>query len=100
MPPIAASRTSKGSAAGSTPSLEALWLQRGLRLTEHRRIVMEVLEASSDHPSAREIYRRAAAGRRIGVATVYRTLNALVEAGMIKCRMFSDGRTHYERVAA
>lgn len=77
--------------------LEALCQQRGLRLTEHRRIVLEVLEASHDHPCVREIHRRAAAGHRIGIATVYRTLNSLVERGMVRRQVFPDGRAHYER---
>jgi len=77
--------------------LEALCVQRGLRLTEHRRIVLEVLEASNDHPCVREIHRRAADGHRIGIATVYRTLNTLVDAGMVKRQVFPDGKAHYER---
>jgi Fur family transcriptional regulator, ferric uptake regulator len=77
--------------------LEALCVQRGLRLTEHRRIVLEVLEAAEDHPCVREIHRRAADGHRIGIATVYRTLNTLVEAGMVKRQVFADGKAHYER---
>lgn len=82
----------------SMTPLEALCVQRGLRLTEHRRIVLEVLEASDDHPCVREIHRRAADGHRIGIATVYRTLNTLVEAGMVKRQVFPDGKAHYERV--
>jgi Fur family transcriptional regulator, ferric uptake regulator len=78
-------------------ALEALCVQRGLRLTEHRRIVLEVLEASDDHPCVREIHRRAADGHRIGIATVYRTLNTLVEAGMVRRQVFADGKAHYER---
>lgn len=77
--------------------LEALCVQRGLRLTEHRRIVLEVLDASEDHPCVREIHRRAAAGHRIGIATVYRTLNSLVDVGMVKRQVFPDGKAHYER---
>lgn len=77
--------------------LESLCQQHGLRLTEHRRIVLEVLEASHDHPCVREIHRRAAAGHRIGIATVYRTLNSLVERGMVRRQVFPDGRAHYER---
>jgi Fur family ferric uptake transcriptional regulator len=77
--------------------IESLCVQRGLRLTEHRRIVLEVLEAAQDHPCVREIHRRAAAGHRIGIATVYRTLNSLVEVGMVKRQVFPDGKAHYER---
>ena len=77
--------------------LEALCAQRGLRLTEHRRIVLEVLDASDDHPCVREIHRRAANGHRIGIATVYRTLNTLVEVGVVRRQLFPDGKAHYER---
>jgi Fur family transcriptional regulator, ferric uptake regulator len=78
-------------------ALEQLCLQKGLRLTEHRRIVLEVLGEATDHPCAREIHRRAAAGHRIGLATVYRTLNSLTEVGVLTRHTFSDGRTRYER---
>ena len=78
-------------------SFEALCAQRGLRLTEHRRIVLEVLGAADDHPCVREIHRRAANGHRIGIATVYRTLNTLVEMGMVRRQVFADGKAHYER---
>lgn len=77
--------------------LETLFVERGLRLTEHRRIVLEVLEAAEDHPCVREIHRRAEKGHRIGIATVYRTLNSLVRVGMITRLIFSDGKAHYER---
>lgn len=80
--------------------LEALCRRRGLRLTEHRRIVLEVLEAATDHPSVREIHRRAAAGHCIGLATVYRALNSLAESGIVMRRTFPDGRSYYERADA
>lgn len=80
-------------------SLEALCVERGLRLTEHRRIVLEVLETSTDHPCVREIHRRAAIGHRIGIATVYRTLNSLLRVGMVSRHVFPDGKTHYESVS-
>lgn len=76
--------------------LEQLCLQRGLRLTEHRRIVLEILEAAKDHPCAREIHRRAAVGHRIGLATVYRTLNSLTAVGVVMRRAFPDGKMRYE----
>ncbi len=77
--------------------MESLCVERGLRLTEHRRIVLEVLEAADDHPCVREIHRRAAANHRIGIATVYRTLNHLVRVGLVTRQVFPDGKAHYER---
>lgn len=52
------------------------------RLTPQRRAVLDVLEASHDHPTAQDVLdrvRRTAPG--IGAATVYRALNLLVESG-------------------
>lgn len=77
--------------------LEDLCRERGVRLTELRRIVLEVLEAATDHPCTFEIHRRASAGRRIGVATVYRALNSLATAGVVTRHVFRDGKARYER---
>lgn len=78
--------------------LEKLCEARGLRVTEHRRIVLEVLSEAVDHPRARDIHRRAAVGRFISLATVYRTLNSLVEAGIARCHSNIDNEAHYELV--
>ncbi len=78
--------------------LEELCRQRGLRLTEHRRIVLEVMENATDHPCAREIHRRAAVGHRIGLATVYRAVKRLTAAGVLTRLSFPDGKARYERL--
>ncbi len=85
--------------------LEQLCRQHGLRLTEHRRIVLELLEAATDHPCARELHVRAARDHRIGIATVYRTLNRLAAVGLVTRHMFRDGpsgsmKARYERARA
>lgn len=77
--------------------LEDLCRERGVRLTEQRRIVLEVLEVATDHPCTFEIHRRASVGRRIGVATVYRALNSLATAGVVTRHVFRDGKARYER---
>lgn len=54
------------------------------RLTPQRAAVCAVIQEAGDHPTAREIYRRVKARQPgIGFATVYRTLNLLVEHGAI-----------------
>jgi Fur family ferric uptake transcriptional regulator len=78
--------------------LEQLCHERGLKLTIQRRIVLEVLEAATDHPCAYEIHRRTTRERRIGVATVYRALNSLTAAGLVTRHVFKDGKARYERV--
>lgn len=77
--------------------LDELCRERGVRLTEQRRIVLEVLEAATDHPCTFEIHRRASTGRKIGVATVYRALNSLTAAGLATRHVFRDGKARYER---
>lgn len=77
--------------------LEQLCRDHGLKLTIQRRIVLEVLQASADHPSAYEVQQRTEKQRRIALATVYRSLNALTDAGLVTRHIFADGKTRYER---
>lgn len=80
--------------------LDELCRERGVRLTEQRRIVLEVLEAATDHPCTFEIHRRASVDRKIGVATVYRALNSLTTAGIVTRHVFRDGKARYERTGS
>jgi Fur family ferric uptake transcriptional regulator len=78
--------------------LERLCRDRGVKLTGQRRLVLDVLDAATDHPCTHEIHRRVLGrDRRIGVATVYRTLNRLVAAGIVARHVFRDGKARYER---
>ncbi len=79
--------------------LEDLCRARGLRVTEHRRIVLKVLSTAIDHPDALEIHRRAAADHLISRATVYRALNSLVDAGVVKRYSLDGSEVGYEPVS-
>ncbi|MEM9707890.1 MAG: Fur family transcriptional regulator [Pseudomonadota bacterium] len=69
----------------------------GLRLTDQRRTVAEVLEAAHDHPDVEELYTRAAdLDPKISLATVYRTVKLFEEAGLLEKHEFGDGRARYE----
>ncbi|WP_341213117.1 Fur family transcriptional regulator [uncultured Limimaricola sp.] len=71
--------------------------QNGLRLTEQRRVIAQVLEAAEDHPDVEELHARAAAeDARISLATVYRTVKLFEEAGILEKHEFGDGRARYE----
>lgn len=77
--------------------LIALAKARGVRLTGPRRIILEVLGASDDHPDALELHRLvAAADPGISLATVYRTVGLLEEKGVLEKHTFTDGRARYE----
>lgn len=70
---------------------------KGLRLTDQRRTIALVLEASDDHPDVEELYARASArDPKISLATVYRTVKLFEEAGILEKVEFGDGRARYE----
>jgi Fur family ferric uptake transcriptional regulator len=81
----------------SANDMKELYQAKGLRLTRPRRIIMQVLGESTDHPDAIELHRRVALVEPgVSIATVYRTLALLEEKGALERHMFSDGRARYE----
>ena len=85
--------------ADEEKSLEELCVERGMRMTEQRRVIARVLEASIDHPDVEELYRRSSAvDSRISISTVYRTVKLFEDAGIIERHDFRDGRSRYETV--
>ena len=78
--------------------IEALCAQRGLRITEQRRVIARVLSESQDHPDVEKLYERALAAidPGISIATVYRTVRLFEEAGILDRHDFGDGRARYE----
>lgn len=77
--------------------LEKLCAERGLRMTEQRRVISRVVIDAADHPDVEEIHRRATAvDPRISIATVYRTMRLLEEYEIVQRHDFQDGRSRYE----
>lgn len=69
----------------------------GLRMTEQRRTIAQVLQDSLDHPDVEQLYTRASAvDPKISIATVYRTVKLFEEAGILERLEFGDGRARYE----
>ena len=80
--------------------IEALCAQKGLRITEQRRIIARVLSDAEDHPDVEALHARAAAvDAGISIATVYRTVRLFEEAGILERHDFGDGRSRYEAAA-
>ncbi|MGR3661992.1 MAG: Fur family transcriptional regulator [Paracoccaceae bacterium] len=70
---------------------------KGLRLTEQRRVIAAVLEESHDHPDVEELYARASVrDPRISLATVYRTVKLFEDFDLLEKHEFGDGRARYE----
>lgn len=79
--------------------IEQRCLEKGLRMTEQRRVIAQVLSRATDHPDVEELYRRASAiDSKISIATVYRTVRLFEEAGILERHDFRDGRSRYEEV--
>ena len=79
--------------------IESLCAEKGMRMTDQRRVVARVLGAASDHPDVEELYRRAHdVDPNISIATVYRTVRLFEEAGIISRHDFKDGRSRYEEM--
>src|SRR6185295_2136673 len=79
--------------------IEQLCVDKGLRMTEQRRVIARVLSEAVDHPDAEELYKRASAiDPHISIATVYRTVKLFEDAGILERHDFRDGRSRYEEV--
>jgi len=77
--------------------IERKCTERGLRLTEQRRVIAKVLSESDDHPDAEELYVRASKiDANISLATVYRTVRLFADANIVDTHDFGDGRARYE----
>src|SRR4028118_1825639 len=77
--------------------IEALCNEKGLRITEQRRVIARVLSEAEDHPDVDALHERAAAiDSGISIATVYRTVRLFEEAGILERHDFGDGRARYE----
>ena len=80
--------------------IEALCAEKGLRITEQRRVIARVLSEAEDHPDVEALYTRSSAiDPGISIATVYRTVRLFEEAGILERHDFGDGRARYEAAA-
>ena len=80
-----------------TSRVEQLCIDKGLKMTEQRRVIAKVLSDSDDHPDVEQLYQRASKiDSRISIATVYRTVKLFEEANILDRHDFGDGRARYE----
>ncbi len=82
-----------------TSRIERLCTEKGLRMTDQRRVIAQVLSQATDHPDVEEVHQRAAEiDSRISIATVYRTVKLFEEANILERHDIADGRPRYEEV--
>ena len=84
----------------NTTQLERLCIERGMKMTEQRRIIARVLSDADDHPDVDDLYKRSVKlDPKISIATVYRTVRLFAEAGLLDRHDFGDGRSRYEQAS-
>jgi Fur family ferric uptake transcriptional regulator len=70
-------------------------------VTRQRDLVAQVVLLADDHLSVDAIQRRLRdQGESVGTATVYRTLEKLVESGLVRAHDFGEGFRRYEPMPA
>ena len=78
-------------------SIEERCRQKGVKLTEQRKLVAQIMSDSRDHPNVDELYKRVSAiDSKISIATVYRTVKLFEEAGILIKHDFKTGKARYE----
>ena len=86
-------------------NIEKKCLDKGVKLTEQRKIIVKVLSESketygeSDHPDVDELYNRVSKiDPKISIATVYRTVKLFEESGILAKHEFKGGKARYEEL--
>jgi Fur family transcriptional regulator, ferric uptake regulator len=80
--------------------LEQICIDKGLKMTDQRRVIARVLSEAADHPDVEQVHKRASQiDARISLATVYRTVRLFEEANILDRHEFGDGRARYEEAS-
>ena len=80
--------------------IENKCIQRGVRLTDQRKLVARIMSESADHPNVDELHKRVSKiDSKISIATVYRTVKLFEEAGIIAKHDFKGSKARYEQTS-
>ena len=70
---------------------------KGVRLTDQRKIIADIMSNSKDHPDVDELHKRVnKIDKKISIATVYRTVKLFEESGIVEKHDFKGGKARYE----
>ena len=76
-----------------------LCVDKGLKMTEPRKVIAKVLSDSKDHPDVESLHNRVRIlDPTISIATVYRTMKLFEDTNIVTKRDFGDGRARYEEI--
>ena len=78
--------------------IEKKCLEKGVRLTEQRKLIAQVMSKAEDHPDVDELHKRVnKVDTKISIATVYRTVKLFEESGIISRHDFKGNKARYEQ---
>ena len=78
-------------------TIEKKCIDKGVKLTDQRKVIAKVMSESSDHPNVDELYKRVnIVDPKISIATVYRTVKLFEESGILAKHDFKGGKARYE----
>ena len=81
-------------------TIEKKCILKGVKLTDQRKIIAQVMSDSSDHPDVDELYKRVSKiDSKISIATVYRTVKLFEEVGILTKHDFKGGKARYEELS-
>ena len=79
-------------------NLEDKCIQKGVRLTDQRKLIAKVMSESEDHPDVDELHKRVSSlDSKISIATVYRTVKLFEESGIVAKHDFKGNKARYEQ---
>jgi len=82
-----------------TETIEQKCLSKGVKLTDQRKIIAQVMTESKDHPNVDELYKRVSKiDLKISIATVYRTVKLFEESGILAKHEFKGEKARYEEL--
>ena len=80
-------------------SIEQKCIDKGVKLTDQRKIVAKVMSESHDHPDVDELYNKVSKiDSKISIATVYRTVKLFEESGILTKHEFKGRKARYEEL--
>ena len=80
-------------------TIEKKCKDKGVKLTEQRKVIAKVMSESNDHPNVDELYKRVSKiDEKISIATVYRTVKLFEESGILAKHDFKGGKARYEEL--
>ena len=72
--------------------------QKGVRLTDQRKLIARVMSESENHPDVDELHKKVSKlDSKISIATVYRTVKLFEEAGIVAKHDFKGNKSRYEQ---